>query len=39
MTERWIVALALLSGAAMVVMAPEEPVAVCEKAAAKAPRA
>ena len=39
MTERWIVVLALLAGAAMVAMAPEEPVAVCEQAAAKPPRA
>jgi hypothetical protein len=38
MIERWVVVIALLSGAAMVAMAPEEPVAVCEKAA-KAPRA
>ena len=39
MIERWIVVLALLSGGAMVAMAPEEPVAVCEQAPAKAPRA
>lgn len=38
MTERWVVALALLSGAALIAMAPVEPVAVCEQAAVK-PRA
>lgn len=38
MTERLLVALALLAGAAMLALAPDEPVVVCEQQDAK-PRA
>lgn len=39
MTERLLVALALLAGAAMLSMVPDEPMAVCEQAKPRAPSA